>query len=261
MSSNIVSGTLEPETLASETKVKSLKRSNVDIVDTQPKNDLHDDDDDNTLPQRSKVAKTKENTSSNKTQKPAKPSASQVLYETIKNRLHVIGGDGVELRFSNYAGNESPGNLGLFALKDFAVGEPISAFCGEIVAQNVAKEENRSRIRMRRLYTMRYEIDGKCMPSGVAISDPMIQLNGYGAAAFACDGRCAEKNNAKFREIESPYNVKRLNEFVQGADWNLNPSDRIIYIVASKPIAKGEEIFADWGVSYWARQQDANSSE
>lgn len=178
-------------------------------------------------------------------------------YNQIVSLLHCIGtpGCGVEIKLSSIAG----AGRGLFAVKPFTVGEPITAYYGELVTHAESKKRNASHLRS--LFAMRFAIDGRYMLDGTPITEPETQLAGHGAAAFANDARDQEKNNAEFLKIDSPKNLKAYGTFASGGPWQLDPGESKIILYATKPIKAGQEIFVSYGDDYWKRAEEANDAE
>jgi hypothetical protein len=166
--------------------------------------------------------------------------------------LFVVDGVNLEIRPSMLAG---AGN-GLFALRDFAVGEPITEYYGELITFEEAierkKKEGDSHIRS---HIQRYwYIDGSHMKDGTPIINAANQLHGKGGAAIA-NHKDKKHANSRYDFYDSPVNEERFNQWMGGNKTIQQlPEERTTYITATKPIKKGDEIFVDYGREYWERR-------
>jgi len=165
-------------------------------------------------------------------------------FERVKNQLHVLRDGSLELRQS-----ENGAGLGLFALRSFAKGEPITEYYGEQLTYDKVKKEERNTSHIRRHMAQRYVIDGRYMADGTLISKPTEQLLDHGAAAYA--NHSAKKQNADYNYVDSNFNKAALDQFWKGAKYALLPQERITYIYAIKDIVAGSEILLDYGKQYW----------
>lgn len=195
-------------------------------------------------------------------------SAKDASREAILKRLSTLD-CGVKVQQSTIPN----ASLGLFATKDFAAGDPITAYYGEIIGHEEAQRRNRSH--MRTIFSMRECIDGRFTHTGEAIEDVQKQLLGQGCASYANDARNSAANNAKFSHVDSDANKQALRNFLFGADvaqytvgslhkllspdqdkFQLRPEERTIYLTATKKIKAGEEIFVSYGRDYWKRHEE-----
>lgn len=171
------------------------------------------------------------------------------LFEHVKQSLHVLGDGGVLLRQSNIPN----AGLGLFANRSFKPCEPITAYTGESVTHQEAikRRKQGAASHLRRHIALRFAIDGSRAPDGMPIVDASQQMQGRGVGAFANHGG-ARRANADFAFVDSPHNERQMQQFLAGAsNVDFDPDERITYLRATKPIAKGEEILLDYGSDYW----------
>lgn len=154
-----------------------------------------------------------------------------------------VVGNGVEIRRS-----QTGFGLGLFATRDFAKGEPITAYTGKLVSHETARKlPHTATTHMRSHVAMTWALDGLFLPSGIPITNPPEQLRGRGGAAMVNDARGTEySNNAEFTFYDSQKNSD---------PWVKDPKERITYLVATEPIPKGKEIFTSYGRDYWTKRQ------
>lgn len=174
-----------------------------------------------------------------KTTKPV--TSAKSAFDRVKEQLQVLADGTLELKKSDFGG------LGLFAKKVYRKGEPITEYYGEKVTQKEAKTRNSSHIR--RHMAQRFVVDGLFMADGTPITDPEKQLHNHGVGAYA--NHSADGQNADFASVDSPSNEARMQSFLNGAAYTLDPEQRITYICATKTIQQGEEILLNYGLSYW----------
>jgi len=143
-----------------------------------------------------------------------------------------VVGDGVSVRRSTLPGIGS----GLFADKDFEVGDLITEFIGNIVhddsARKLADEGRATHIVSAKYGNL--NLDG---------SASLRLPHGLGGGHFANDGR--------FHPVEGmPAPGTNAKQF-----WREDKSMAItrVFLVATRPIEAGDEIFTTYGEEYWAR--------
>lgn len=188
--------------------------------------------------------------------------------EEIVNNLYVIDNTNLKLAPSTL-GVEA--GLGLFALRDFEPGEPITAYEGKVISHQeaVLLAQAKKASHLRTLIQLHYVLDGLRLADGTPITKPRSQLLGKGGAAMVNDngptGANAEfdfaddaENRAIDKEIETRYEMER-----QRVDTSrlpplreYRPEGRTVFIRATKRIRKGDEIFVYYGEDYWKRQKD-----
>lgn len=171
---------------------------------------------------------------------------SSNTYEQVKEAMATLG-NGLETRESTIPG----AGLGLFATRDFADGEVITSYYGQIISYKEARTRPHSHIRS--LYTMRTAIDGRFMRDGTPITDPATQLQGLGAASLCNDTRTGN-DNALFVVMHSAENLQKFESFQKNGNWKLDPEQSDVFIFADGPISEGQEIFVSYGKDYWKRQ-------
>lgn len=172
-------------------------------------------------------------------------------YQDVARRLCTLGDGSLAIRTSGIPN----AGLGLFALRNFAKHEPITAYVGLLISHADALElrAQQQDTHVRRHIAMRWAIDGCRLPeSGVQICDPQTQMRGLGVAAFAnhCAAGAAECN-AKFDFVDSATNKRKLQEFFDGKRSQLEPCERVTFLRATRPIEVGEEILVSYGKQYW----------
>jgi hypothetical protein len=164
---------------------------------------------------------------------------------TQLDKLSVIDKINLEIKCSTIA---NAGN-GLFALREFAAGEPITQYCGQMICYEKAKKRRRlgtdSHIRMHLM--LDWCIDGARTERGERISDPITQLSGRGGGAFV-NHKAHKHANARFDRIDNKKNRDRFDEWRRGeSQCRMQPEDSVTILRATKKISAGEEIFADYG--------------
>lgn len=167
------------------------------------------------------------------------------MYRPDKPTLAVVG-DGVSIGPSK----TGHGN-GLFATRNFASGEAITAYYGKILlwreARALAQSSNNAASHLRNHVAMTYSIDGKRMANGDSITDPATQLIGLGGGAFANDSHGTSfLLNAVYDFWDEPVNRTQMGR-------DINPAKRITFLRAITPITEGDEIFISYGEDYWSR--------
>jgi hypothetical protein len=160
----------------------------------------------------------------------------------LRDTLPVIGRD-LDARPSQIP----DAGTGVYTTRVFAKGEIVSWYSGAIIT--FVKPENLSlalRSHARALMQMRYTILGNVMEDGRHM---VTELRGRGAVPFmnAAHGS-AFRANAEFSYVENARN-EQINTYIQ----QLDPHERIVVAVATRKIARGEEVFMDYGVDYWKR--------
>lgn len=167
-------------------------------------------------------------------------------------KLYVVDNINLEIRPSDL---EGAGN-GLFALRDFAVGDPITEYYGQKITFNEAiNRRDRGDNSHIRSHIQRYwAIDGKFLADGTRIVDPARQLQGNGGGALA-NHKSKKLANARYDFFDTPANETRFEQWAAGnRSVRLLPEDRITYLTATKPIKAGDEIFVNYGTDYWKGQ-------
>lgn len=141
-------------------------------------------------------------------------------------------GDGVEVRASTIAG----AGFGLFATRDYGVGDAVSEYDGEVIAWDEGQELRKlgEGYHIGGLETYYTCIDGR----GLKPND-----FGRGGGSFANDG-CAEiKANVEFFK-------DKHNKFEAGGRRTGIARPVYLFIVAKRAIVSGEEIFVSYGRGY-----------
>ena len=153
---------------------------------------------------------------------------------------------------------------GLFAKRDFEIGDPITGYEGQLLKQadalKLVKEKKDTHLRT--LISLRFVLDGTKLSDGTAIdlANPMPQIRGKGGAAFVNDNG-ASGANAEFELADDAYNHtvdEEIERELKGGAPSLKnhkPEGRIIFIRATKKIKRGNEIFVHYGEDYWNRQK------
>lgn len=143
-------------------------------------------------------------------------------------------GNGVEVRTSTIANS---GN-GLFATRDFEKNEPITRYEGEIISKKDAEKLEKQK---KNSHFISYQAQHSVI---VGLNDPTIS-QGRGGASFANDGKRDERYpyNAVFDSTEQSEVVK------------------VIFLKALVPIKNGQEIFVNYGNTYWKRDAEQNEDD
>lgn len=173
--------------------------------------------------------------------------------------LHVLGDGAIELRLSSVPN----GGFGLFALRDFTIGEPITEYAGQLVTFAEAQKRRNAGMasHIRSHVPLRFAIDGQRLTDGTPITDPLKQLNGRGIGAYANHGTVALLN-ADFDRVDSSHNLEQLDRFVAGSPTAcIDPEQRVTFLRATRPIRRNAEIFVDYGRDYWRLHQSSKSTE
>jgi hypothetical protein len=170
---------------------------------------------------------------------------------------------------------------GLFALRSYYSGEPITIYEGEVIswreARNREQLEEDSHIVSH--IPLAWQIDGAKVvrthnatwnaaenkvvytnadgtPAVIAdLTAPVAQLRGIGAAAMTNDARDPAKTNAIFDFVDSDVNKAILQRILPPtfSGEQLLPLERITFIRAKRTILTGEEIYVDYGRRYWEK--------
>lgn len=163
-----------------------------------------------------------------------------------KYRPEVLDGGGLVIQASSIEG----AGLGLFANRDFARGEPITEYYGQLIDNEEAKKrlsEGRAS-HILPLVNFEWYVDGLFHPSGIPIADPVAELSGRGAAAFINSTRGTNlADNARFDFSDTAIN-QRIMDSALYRSKSLNPTQRLKYARAVREIKKGEEILIDYGL-------------
>jgi hypothetical protein len=179
----------------------------------------------------------------------AKRAHMRTQLQRVADRLSVLGDEppSVDIGESTLPG----AGLGLFAERKFAANEPITAYTGQLIPYQLARQRNPSHIRS--LIAMTWAIDGSRTEEGQTISDPLVQRIGYGVAAFANDNlQHPEQTNAAFDFQDSDRNCD---------PFHLSPHERIVFLRATRPIRAGQEIFVHYGSDYWTRARSTRQKK
>lgn len=165
-------------------------------------------------------------------------------YLAVRSRLATVG-NGLEVRASSVPA----AGMGLFATRNFAKGDPVTEYEGKLITHSEAKQlskEDRSHVRSHIL--QRWAINGKIV-GGRPISASSLQGRGGGAMV---NHVASSKANVVFDHVDSAKFAAEM------ANWMSSPSSpfpdphgRITFMRASKPIKKGDELFAYYGKDYW----------
>ena len=148
--------------------------------------------------------------------------------------------------------------LGLFAVRRFKKGEPITEYYGQFITYCEATKRNQKKqdSHIRRHIAFRFCIDGAKMRDGTPITHPQQQLIGCGLAQYANHAEKGRKNkcNADFEFVDSEQNEQAMKRFFEGKPFSLEENQRITFIYATRDIEVGEEIFVDYGKDYWNKR-------
>ncbi len=155
----------------------------------------------------------------------------------VRAKLAVFGDGAIDVRRSRVAG------LGLFAGRAFEKGEMITEYSGNFITREesvrrLGKTDSHIRTHIGR----RWDIDG--------LRQPQV---GRGAASFANDAAPPLKANSVFDFVDSQLAERDVERFFKGAPAIFRPEERITFLRASRAIARGEEIFVDYGQDTRAR--------
>lgn len=168
---------------------------------------------------------------------------------TIERQLHVLGDEWLELR-------PTPIGYGVFAKRDIAAGAPLTEYYGQYItyadAQRLEREKQ-EQTHFRRHIASRVVIHGQRMRNGDAITDPTTQLVGCGVGAYCNDSADKKAINATFDFADSPYNVAEFVRFTNGGPYEPRAEERVTFVRATRAIATGEQICAEYGDQYWQR--------
>lgn len=160
-------------------------------------------------------------------------------HRVFRHSLATLG-DGLEVRVSSIPG----AGQGVFATRYFAAGSPVTEYQGDLVTFAAAKAMTREeRSHVRALQLNRTAIDGKRVAA--------LALDGSGAGALT-NHACAATANVEFAHVDS---VRYQAEFDQ---WRRvmsapfpDPTGRLLFMRATRDIAPGDELLADYGEDYW----------
>jgi hypothetical protein len=142
----------------------------------------------------------------------------------------VVVGNGVSVRPSSLQTMHgiNAGN-GLFADRPFAVDECITEYEGQEIEKDTAKA-------LRKIH-FKYTSHCRAAGDGIVIDgyrDPLLAV-GHGGASFANDGAMWGLNNSELVNIRDPMLKHRTR----------------IFLVATRNIMPGDEIFVSYGTGYW----------
>ena len=141
-------------------------------------------------------------------------------------------GDGINVRSSNLKrvkGGEEPGN-GLFATMAFSKGDVITTYEGEVISSTVAKAVDANG-RPVRPQTHMKSIDHHAVIDGIKHAK-----RGHGGGSFINDPQRSELYNARMVTVDCVEIHGRKKGIPIG-----------VYIVATRSINKGEEIYVSYG--------------
>ena len=177
------------------------------------------------------------------------PTRSDV--ESLLQRLHVI--DGIHLRTRGSLC--SIGQMGLYSMVDHAEGALITEFMGDTLTQEemfdaLARGEGTERFRVLRA--------GLWVRRGHATCS---QLERHGGGSMARDNVRITSSLAQgkiVRAANMPHNV-RFVLVTHRANHNASapmyaPLETHIVLVATRAISAGDELFVDYGTSFWTRR-------
>lgn len=141
-------------------------------------------------------------------------------------------GDGVEVRASTIAG----AGLGLFATRDYGMGDAVTEYDGEVVdfAEACKRRKLGEGYHLASLESLHTCVDGR----GLKPND-----FGRGGGSFANDGREEIKSNVEFIKNDK-------NKFEAGGRRTGLARSVSLFLVAKRPILSGEEIFLSYGRGY-----------
>lgn len=152
---------------------------------------------------------------------------------------------------------------GLFAKRDFEAGEPITGYEGFLVDQKEARKlvKQKEDTHLRTLISQRYVLDGTKLADGALIDteNPLPQMLGKGGGAFVNDNG-ASGANAEFEFADDAFNRSvddAIEREIKGGPINRSqykPEGRIVFLLATKKIKKGNEIFVYYGEDFWKRR-------
>lgn len=130
---------------------------------------------------------------------------------------------------------------GLFAARAFARGEVVTFYDGPIVAYvRPAAMPARYAMHAAVLVPMRYVILG---------NHPLAELGTLGRGGAALANHAPPKMNAELTHFDSAAN----DALIAGGSTELGPYDRLKLLVATRPIAEGEEVLTSYGRDAWQR--------
>lgn len=195
---------------------------------------------------------------------PPPPPPIQVpdAFTLLQGHLHVHGGPAIEIRPSTIPG----AGYGVFALVPFQRGDPITAYEGELLTMEEARERRDIEINgsshLRAHIQHRYVLDGKRRPDGTLIVNPVQSMVGHGVAAFVNSVLRAgdPRQNIDFDYVDSPVNMQAFESFARGGPDLRDPAQRITYVKATRRIEAGEELFAWYGEDYNWNDGDDNDN-
>lgn len=184
--------------------------------------------------------------------------------EKLRGMLAVIG-SGIEKRASSIPGAGD----GIFASRAFRKNEIVTFYDGVIVPASVvthAPEAERAVLmsHARQLITAAYVLIGNYHPrTGLHVTD-QTDTSGLGGGSFLNDVRGPNRHspampNVEFANIDDNTN----KDLVRSASnyRGLSPFHRMVAVVALRPIANGEELYVDYGDSYWQAQADKEDDD
>lgn len=163
---------------------------------------------------------------------------------TVRARLPVLGDGSIRVGSSTIP---SAGR-GLFATRSFAAGELVTFYDGRVARfRPLASIPRRQRSHLRVLIPLRYMLVGDTAGLG--------ELGTGGGALVNHD---AARPNAEFVSIDSAANEARA---MVGASSDLDPFQRLVVVRAVCGIAAGQEVFMDYGGTYWATDGDDDDDD
>ena len=131
--------------------------------------------------------------------------------------------------------------LGLFAVRDYKKGEVVTFYEGEIIDHKEARrrEDRGIDTHIRVHIALRFYIDGFHTDA----SDPLV-----GKASFINHKRTGA--NVDFGFADSASNKAKMESFLRGGAFALDPKQRKTFVFALRDIKAGEEFFVDYGRDY-----------
>jgi hypothetical protein len=138
--------------------------------------------------------------------------------------------------------------LGVFALRRFEKGEPITEYRGfAITAEEAAATPRNRRTHFRQLFLRKFVLDGLRLDDGTRITNPKTQMLGRGIGAFVNDAR-GPQNNAEFATFVTDKLARQLE--TEGVEVDKDPTQKTIYLIALRTIQPYEEVFCSYGAAY-----------
>lgn len=138
--------------------------------------------------------------------------------------------------------------MGVFALRRFEKGEPITEYRGfAITADEAAATPRNRRTHFRQLFLRKTVLDGLRLDDGTRITDPKTQLLNRGIGAFVNDAR-GPQNNAEFATFVTRKLARQLA--TEGVEVVKDATQKTIFLIALRTIRPYEEVFCSYGAAY-----------